>query len=461
MKKRMMFVAAGAAAMVMGTTGLAEEELKSMSVDYGFSIEADGLVYDATYNVMSDSAGNGTISMVLNINENGEQYSFPLEDVAIITSESLYVSVEDIKDLYETINGEEIDNSLLETFGITGEWIEVPYPELEALDIDFTKMGETPELSEELLTELQMLLFDYFPDMEDDKMTITINNEKVIASAAQLDNILGTYGEEISGLLHMNGAAFLQDLDIKPAIKQYIQAAAEGAEEAGVGLTAEEAEEMLNSIIDDAMAQLNAEMSVSAGSVEITPEMLAELHLADLLTNALEGTEFEGKIVVEDGNSAECTLTVNGSAVILKLGLTEDGLVRGTLENSTGVLYSGEVTAEGSGLKLTITDEKEQKTVLTGTMELKENGLAFTVSGDEFEVAITAEGEETDNGMNGKIALDMDAAGEKVSLSGYLNATELDTPIEVEIPEAVSALDVTKEISKIYFAMQGESSDAE
>lgn len=417
---------------------------------YGFSLAMDEMSVNADYSMQVDKNGTGAISVNMSIAEGEEEpVEVSLPDYVITTNDSVILNVGSIVSLVEALSGEENTyGPLLEMVGITGDYVEIPMPDLSKIVMDQPAAIAAP--SEEMLQALMGAAVPFMPEVnEAGEMIITVNNENLLESASILDGVIAQFKDEILGMTSAGEADEERTLDIKPAFAQYINAAAEGLAAAIPGTTVEDAEEMIGQIVDAFVGEFlaNSSVSLSVAGIDVDEATIDSISIHDALAEAMGEQEFEAVVALkEDGLNA--AVTVDGEPIVLDVKATEDG-IEGTLGDGENVYVTATGSMTETGCAYSVAAGEQE--LLSGEVEMEEDGLSgYVAITDTVGIGYAFTAEELENGFSGTGAVSVSAEDMDVTFSGYMTMESTDGEMLIEIPEATSALDIVKSVAYLY-----------
>lgn len=412
------------------------------NIEYGIQVKADGAEVNLDYTLYMDADENMKLSAVLDVDENETNISMKLDDLLRGNKEHLYLNAGKVAGVIETLSGMSDIKSSLETFGISGDWVEVPLPECDKIVVEGETVtpGETsiPEISEELQTDLLAVVLPFMPEASGEDLVITVNDDKLIAAAGALDTVIANHTEEILGLsAGSTPTATVQNIDIKPAIEGYIDAVADGIVMANPDVTKEKAVETVNTMIDEFMAQAMKEAgSAHAGSTELTPEMLEQANCQAAVEEALKDVDVDGTIkLTEEGFSG-------------KIVTTDES---GTAE----IMFETQEIENGYILHIT---SGEEEMVLSYTLTENEFTASVEIPAEKVSMYLVGTMNISEEFVSGSVSLIADVDGEEAAINGHFNSESAVEVDAIAMPEdAADGYEVVKNISAMFFAPAAEA----
>lgn len=417
------------AAMMMTASGsvFAEEamnEQTAMKVNYGITMKTPDASMDEEIEIITNGeSAKGSLKM----NMDGMELSCP--DYMLATPEKSYLNAKSLIDLIGSAAGTDDLGDLAAMVGITEDWMELEPIDVKALDLNLKPFDvELPEFSEEMMQDASALVMGLVSmDMDENGMVYSITDESLKASAAAIDEFKGKYLSFVGDILTYGQdlIAGLENIDVKPAIRNYLDAAAEGYLVAVEGSTQEEAAMAIDTYVDSFVS-----MGVGALVDQVKAIPVADLWNAFSVESLMANVpDFEAKLMAGENYSYE--ITVEGQVI------------------------HGELEPTNAGFQATIYQDDE----LIGTMEttIGEEGAESVLKDADGNVISSSKCNIKTEDDNVDVLFEVAAPAQDVEFTGYFQTADWEDDGSLAAPEVTcSSLDVVKNVSALFFQMMAQ-----
>lgn len=416
-----------AAMIVSSASGVAAAEATdAYSLNYGFSMTSAGESVQEDITVVTNGEA-ATASVKVTSDETTielPQYMLATTDGVFINAESILNAAKNMEGVPEGIEG------YASLFGITDKWVKLAPIDLGALEFKENPFDvEIPEFDEDMQNELTAIITGLvkIEETENGEECYIIDNETVGATATAIDDFKNAHLGFVGDIL-----TYIQDVlvgssevDLKPAIRNYLDAFAEGYMAADSEVSEEDAKAAVDGMFDSIMAEGIPQITEAIQEVPVA-DLWNDFSVKEIVDNAVAETPFEVKVVVGDtGISYE--VTIDGETI------------HGTIEQ------------DGDKFVVTIYDSQD---VLYGTMEITsdENGSESVVKDADGNIVVSCKMEVIENGDDLNVTYDLVSSEEDVELHGYLNKTAWVDDGSLDTPESANdILDIIKTVSTMLF----------
>ncbi len=310
--KRIASAALGTALAVSGpSAAFASEEAATVvygtAVSFAITSQGETLSLDtiAAYSEDGNISFSYSLTIPASVVGTEEPASYSLDDVLRICGSDMYINVDALTGLYQEISGDDSLASLLPAFGITESWLSIQIPADET-------NGSDASADTEFVTDLTAALTESFSAMEatttESGVQIAINNDAILSLVQGVDSVLTAHGVDLGSMASGNAEDMLAEYDFTALFSDYIQAAAEGINEADPSISVEDGVNMIYELIGAAFTQAEASVTeeLETASPDAAPSETASL--TDQVSALLEAVPVTGTLSIDTVDSASSIL---------------------------------------------------------------------------------------------------------------------------------------------------------